>query len=70
MRTEKDQIQIKVLHEKLDYIECRLNSIDFIDAASEQTEMLLKIKDEILSELLYHEIKRQFQIIEEQNSKE
>lgn len=70
MKTEKDQIQIKVLQEKLSYIDHQLNNLDFIDSSTEQTELLLKIKDEILSELLCHEIQRQFQVIEAQNKKE
>jgi|LakMenE18May11ns_1017448.scaffolds.fasta_scaffold9951335_2 hypothetical protein len=70
MTTEKNQIQVKVLQEKLSYIDHQLNNLDFIDSSTEQTELLLKIKDEILSELLYHKIQRQFQIIEAQNKKE
>jgi hypothetical protein len=67
MKTEKDQIQIKVLQEKLSYIDNQLNNLDFVDSSKQQTELLLEIKDEILSEILYHEIQRQFKIIEAQN---
>ena len=67
MKTEKDQIQIKVLQEKLSYIEDCLHNIDLIESSKEQSELLMKIRDEILSELLYHEIQRQFQIIESLN---
>jgi hypothetical protein len=67
MKTGKNQIQIKVLQEKLCYIDHQLNNIDFIESSKEQSELLLKIRDEILSELLYHEIQRQFQIIEALN---
>jgi len=67
MQTEKDRIQIKVLQEKLSYIDNQLNNLDFVDSSKQQTELLLEIKDEILSEILYHEIQRQFKIIEAQN---
>lgn len=67
MQTEKDRIQIKVLQEKLIYIDNQLNNLDFVDSSKQQTELLLEIKDEILSEILYHEIQRQFKIIEAQN---
>lgn len=70
MKTEKDQIQIKVLQEKLSYIDSQLNNLDFVDSSKQQTELLLEIKDELLSEFLYHEIQRQFSIIEAQNEKE
>ena len=70
MKTEKDQIRIKVLREKLIYIDSQLSHLEFIDSSEQQTELLLKIKDEVLSEILYHEIQRQFRIIEEQNKKE
>ena len=67
MQTEKDRIQIKVLQEKLSYIDNQLNNLDFVDSSKQQTELLLEIKDEILSEILYHEIQRKFKIIEAQN---
>lgn len=70
MKTEKDQMQIKVLQEKLSFIDNQLSNLDFVDFSKQQTELLLKIKDEILSEILYNEIQSQFKIIEAQNKKE
>lgn len=70
MKTEKDQMQIKVLQEKLSFIDNQLSNLDFVDSSKQQTELLLKIKDEILSEILYNEIQSQFKIIEAQNKKE
>lgn len=67
MKTEKGQIQIKVLQDKLSYIDHCLHNIDLIDSSKEQSELLMKIRDEILSELLYYEIQRQFQIVEALN---
>lgn len=67
MKTEKEQIEIKILQEKLNWIEHQLNSIDFIDSSNEQAELLLKVRDEILSDLLFYEIQDQFKIIESQN---
>lgn len=67
MKTEKEQIEIKILQEKLNWIEHQLNSIDFIDSSNEQVELLLKVRDEILSDLLFYKIQDQFKIIESQN---
>lgn len=67
MKTEKKQIEIKILQKKLNWIEHQLNSIDFIESSKEQSDLLLRIRDEILSDLLFYEIQEQFKIIESQN---
>ena len=66
MKTEKQLIAIKILEEKLKYIDDKLSMMVLAEETNEQSDLLIKTKDEILSELLFYEIQDQFKKIEYQ----
>jgi hypothetical protein len=70
MKTKKQLIAIRILEEKLNYIDDKLSSMLLGEERNEQLNLLLETKDEILSELLFHEIQEQFSKIENQFNKE
>ena len=66
MKTEKKLITIKILEEKLKYIDDKLSMMVLAEETNEQSDLLIKTKDEILSELLFYEIQDHFKKIENQ----